>query len=120
LVIKVSLFAGSVGFLVLLAANTYTTILLATGFFILTKTLLRPTSFALLSKQSTVGQGTIMGLSNSFMSLGRIIGPIWAGFIFEVNLNYPYMSGSLFMFIGFIISLFCLKQQKEVICLGER
>ena len=117
-VIKASLIAGSVGFLVLLAANTYITILLATGFFILSKTLLRPASFALISKQVTGGQGAAMGLSNSFMSLGRIIGPIWAGFIFDVNINYPYLSGSLFMLVGFIISLIWLKQPKEIAGIG--
>ena len=117
-VIKASLIAGSVGFLVLLAVNTYITILLATGFFILSKTLLRPASFALISKQVTGGQGAAMGLSNSFMSLGRIIGPIWAGFIFDVNINYPYLSGSLFMLVGFIISLIWLKQPKEIAGIG--
>jgi DHA1 family multidrug resistance protein-like MFS transporter len=104
-VIKASLLAGSVGFAVLLLANTYVTILLATGFFILSKTLLRPAAFSLISKRTTAGQGVAMGLSNSFMSLGRIAGPIWAGAIFDVNFNYPYLSGSVIMFIGFLISL---------------
>ena len=89
----------------LLWADTYITILLATGFFILSKTLLRPAAFALISKQDSLGQGAAMGLSNSFMSLGRIIGPIWAGFIFDVNPNYPYLSGAIFMFVGFLLSL---------------
>jgi len=105
LVIKGSLLAGSIGFLVLLWADTYLTILLATAFFILSKTLLRPAAFALISKQATVGQGAAMGLSNSFMSLGRIVGPIWAGFIFDINLNFPYLSGSVLMLVGFILSL---------------
>ncbi len=112
LVIKFSLVAGSIGFLVLLWANTYMTILLTTAAFILSKTLLRPASFALISKQATVGHGTAMGLSNSFMSLGRVIGPIWAGFIFDVNPNYPYLSGSVFMFIGFLISLVWLREPR--------
>ena len=111
LVIKGSLLAGSVGFLVLLWADTYLTILLATAFFILSKTLLRPAAFALISKQAAVGQGTAMGLSNSFMSLGRIIGPIWAGFIFDVNLNYPYLSGAIFMLVGFVLSLRWMKSK---------
>ena len=104
-VIKASALAGSVGFLVLLLANSYVTILLATGFFILSKTLLRPAAFALISRRSTAGHGAAMGLSNSFMSLGRIAGPIWAGFIFDVDVNYPYLSGSLIMFIGFLASM---------------
>jgi DHA1 family multidrug resistance protein-like MFS transporter len=120
-VIKASALAGSVGFLVLLLADTYVTILLATGFFILSKTLLRPAAFSLISKRATpstssghrVGQGVAMGLSNSFMSLGRIAGPIWAGFIFDVNVDYPYLSGSALMFVGFLISLAWVSQGKE-------
>jgi len=104
-VIKTSLFAGSVGFLVLLLANTYPTILLATGFFILSKTFLRPAVFSLTSKRATIGQGAVMGLSNSFMSLGRIVGPLWAGFIFDVNFDYPYLSGAAILFTGFLIGL---------------
>lgn len=111
-VIKVSALLGSVGFLVLLAANTYVTILLATGFFILSKTLLRPAAFALISKRSAAGQGAAMGLSSSFMSLGRIAGPIWAGFIFDVNVNYPYLSGAVIMFIGFLASLVWVAQTR--------
>jgi DHA1 family multidrug resistance protein-like MFS transporter len=133
-VIKASLLAGSIGFVVLVLANTYATILLATGFFILSKTLLRPAAFSLISKRATpstrrlrsprprsgqagqagsghrVGQGMAMGLSNSFMSLGRIAGPIWAGFIFDVNVNYPYLSGAAIMFVGFLISLVWISQ----------
>lgn len=104
-VIKASLLAGSAGFVVLLLANTYMTILLATAFFILSKTLLRPALLSLTSKRAVAGQGVSMGLSNSFMSLGRILGPIWAGWIFDVNFNYPYLTGSLILFLGFLISL---------------
>jgi DHA1 family multidrug resistance protein-like MFS transporter len=109
-VIKVSALAGSIGFIVLLLADTYVTILLATGFFILSKTLLRPAAFSLISKRAVGGQGVAMGLSNSFMSLGRIAGPVWAGFIFDVNVDYPYLSGSAFMFVGFLMSLLWVSQ----------
>jgi DHA1 family multidrug resistance protein-like MFS transporter len=112
-VIRGSLIAGSVGFLVLLLANTYATILLATGFFILSKTLLRPAALALISKRTSRGTGAVMGLSNSFISLGRILGPIWAGFVFDVNVDYPYLSGSVVMFIGFLISLLWVKESRE-------
>ena len=115
-VIKASALAGSVGFLVLLAANTYITILLATGFFILSKTLLRPAAFALISKRSAGSQGAAMGLSNSFMSLGRIAGPVWAGFVFDVNVNYPYLSGAAIMFVGFLVSLIWVSQPKISTC----
>ncbi len=47
-----------------------------------------------------------MGVSNSFVSLGRIVGPVWAGLVFDVQADYPYLSGSLIMLVGFVVSLF--------------
>ena len=111
-IIKVSLVASSVAFLVLLLARTYPGVLAATGVFILSKTLLRTVIISLTSKRTMLGQGTAMGLSNSFMNLGRVVGPIWAGFIFDVNVTYPYLSGAAIMFLGFIISLIWISQPK--------
>ena len=54
-----------------------------------------------------------MGLSNSFISLGRILGPIWAGFVFDIHVDYPYLSGSIIMFIGFLMSLFWVKEHTK-------
>jgi DHA1 family multidrug resistance protein-like MFS transporter len=109
-VIKTSLLTGSIVFLVLLLANSYTSILLATGFFVLSKTFLCPSVLSLTLQRAIIGQGVAMGLSNSFMSLGRIIGPIWAGFIFGVNFDYPYLSGAAILFIGFLVSLVWVTQ----------
>lgn len=111
LVIKASCLAGSVGFLVLLLAQSYIGLLLATGFFVLSKTFLRPAVLSLTSKRTDMGQGAVMGLSNSFMSLGRTIGPIFAGFIFDININFPYISGAVLMFIGFLVSLVWVSEQ---------
>jgi DHA1 family multidrug resistance protein-like MFS transporter len=112
-IIKVSLVASAAGFVVLLLATTYPGVLLATGVFILSKTLLRTVIIALASKRATTGQGATMGLSNSFMSLGRIVGPLWAGFIFDVNATYPYLSGASIMFVGFMISLVRVSQGRS-------
>jgi DHA1 family multidrug resistance protein-like MFS transporter len=124
-IIKVSLAASSAGFIVLLLAATYPGVLLATGVFILSKTLLRTVIISLASKRAvprqetgaearvgdTMGQGATMGLCNSFLSLGRIVGPIWAGTIFDVNVSYPYLSGAAIMFVGFLISLIWISQR---------
>jgi len=110
-IIKASMLASSVGFVVLLLANSYLTILLATGLFILSKTFLRTALLSLASRRGWAGgQGAVMGLGNSFINLGRIVGPMWAGFIFDVNVSYPYLSGAMVMFVGFLIGLIGVSQ----------
>src|SRR5512134_146551 len=108
-VIKTSLIVGAVGFILLLLANTYATVLFTTGIFTCSITFLRPSIHSLTSKRTTVGQGASMGLSNSFVSLGRVAGPLYAGFVFDLNPNYPYISGALIMCAVFIMSLFWVK-----------
>jgi hypothetical protein len=46
-----------------------------------------------------------MGLSNSFVSLGRIVGPILGGAALDVHLSLPYTSGAAIMLVGFLVSL---------------
>ena len=48
------------------------------------------------------------------MSLGRMVGPSWAGFIFDTNMNYPYWSGSFIMLLGFFLSLGWLKGETRI------
>jgi DHA1 family multidrug resistance protein-like MFS transporter len=50
-----------------------------------------------------------MGLSNSFVSLGRIVGPIMAGIIFDINPNFPYLAGALILCLVFAMSLVWVK-----------
>jgi len=110
-IIKASTLASSMGFLVLLMAHTYAEVLLATGLFILSKTFLRTALLSLASRRATVGQGAAMGLGNSFISLGLIAGPIWAGSVFDLAATYPYISGAVIMALGFAISMVWVAQR---------
>lgn len=111
--IKATLLTNSLGFLVLLLADSYLTVLLTTGIYVLSHALLRPSVQALTSRRAGGGQGAAMGLNSSFMSLGQIAGPIWAGVVFDVNMNYPYLSGAVILFLGFVISLFWVKEEPK-------
>ena len=104
-VIKGALLAGAVTFLLLLLAKSYVTVMLTTGLFVLITAFFRPAVHSLTSQRATVGQGAAMGLSNSFVSLGRVIGPLWAGVVFDLNSSFPYISGAVILFIVFLLSL---------------
>ncbi len=60
-----------------------------------------------------------MGLSNSFVSLGRVAGPLYAGFIFDLNTNYPYISGALILCAVFIMSLIWIKEERPTLDIGK-
>ena len=113
ILIKIFLLTNAVGFLVLLAAYDYRTMLLTTGVYTLSHTLLRPVVQSLTSKCAPSGQGTAMGLNSAFISLGQIAGPLWAGFVFDINPNLPYISGAVILLVGFFISLFTLSSSRQ-------
>lgn len=112
-VIKASLFASIFGFLSMLLAPNLIWALITSGFFVFSNAMLRPGVASLTSKRADIGQGAAMGLSNAFMSLGRIVGPLWAGNALDVNLNFPFLTGALIMLIGFIASLVYLPKEPD-------
>jgi len=109
-VIRGGLLATTAGFALMLLAADYVTILLATAFFGLATALQIPALTSLTSRRATLPQGIMMGLSNSFVSLGRIFGPLLAGYIFDINILLPYLAGILIMLAGFVLSLAALKR----------
>jgi DHA1 family multidrug resistance protein-like MFS transporter len=100
-VINVSMACCALSFVLLLIPRSLIGIMLAVGFHVVSNSLLRPCVSSLISKQAAGGQGAAMGLNNSFMSLGRISGPICAGLLFDINTNLPYISGALVLAAGF-------------------
>ena len=108
-VIKISLIGSAVGFGVMLLATNDLSVYLTVGFFIFTNAMLRPSISAIISREATTGQGIAMGLNNSFMSLGRIIGPLWAGTMFDINIIFPYLTGMVVLAVLFAFSLKWLK-----------
>jgi len=110
-IIRISMLGTALGFLLMLLANNLTTVLLTTSFFVLFNALLRPSVSSLTSKWAGDRQGMAMGLNNSFMSLGRIVGPIWAGMVFDIRLTLPYFSGAVIMLVGFLVGMMWLKER---------
>lgn len=119
-VIKVAMLASAVGFGLLLLASSYLTLLLATAFFGLTIALQVPALTSITSKRATIPQGAAMGLSNSFVSLGRIVGPLGSGFLFDINFLLPYLGGAAFMSLGFIVSLATLRGARVELAAAEK
>jgi len=113
-VIRAAMLGTAAGFLLMLLAEDFPSILFTTSLFVFSNSLLRPSVSSLTSKWSQDRQGMAMGLNNSFMSLGRIFGPVWAGMVFDIRIFMPYISGSVIMTIGFLVSLLWLKEKNPI------
>ncbi len=117
-VIRGGLLATAVGFGWMLLVDSYWMILLSTAFFGLATALQIPALTSLTSRRASLPQGIVMGLSNSFVSLGRIFGPLLAGYIFDINILLPYLAGIAIMAAGFGLSLVTLKRAPEPVRMG--
>ena len=72
--------------------------------------LLQPSVTSLISRRAgPADQGAVMGLNNSFQSLGRGTGPLWAGMAFDIHPTLSFWSGALVQLIAFISALRLLK-----------
>jgi DHA1 family multidrug resistance protein-like MFS transporter len=111
--IRGSLIASAAGFLFMIQANSLPVVIAAVCFFIVSNAMLNPANSSLISKRTEGRQGLVMGLNNSYQSLGRIIGPAWAGLVYDLNMNFPYWSGTVIFLIGFALSLLLLSQEPQ-------
>lgn len=94
-------FSGSaIGFALILTAGNLTTIILAISFFMLMNSLLKPTALAFISRRAGGSQGQAMGIAESYMSLGRIAGPLWGGTALDFNLVLPFFSGTIIFLLA--------------------
>ena len=109
--IKIGLLGGAVGFVLVAFAVDYITTLLALGFFILALALIGPPLNSYISNFAGEHQGMVMGLNSAFTSLGRVVGPLWGGYIYDINIEYPFFSGAATLLLGLLVSLFGLRKQ---------
>jgi len=50
-----------------------------------------------------------MGLSGTVQNLGKVIGPLSAGYFYEVNIEYPYISGGVVSILGLIVGVLWMR-----------
>ncbi|KIL45593.1 tetracycline resistance MFS efflux pump [Jeotgalibacillus soli] len=101
-VVTIAMVISAFGFVIMTLAANFTMVIITTGIFFIGNSLLRPSLNALISKLAGPRQGMVMGLNNSFLSLGNVAGPILAGTLFLWNIHIPYLFGASIMIIGLI------------------
>ncbi len=101
--IQWGLLGGAFGFVAMLIASDFYSTLLASLAFSGALALVGPALNAHVSALAGERQGAIMGLNSAATSLGRVIGPLWAGYLYDLNIGYPYVSGALALGLSWIL-----------------
>jgi MFS transporter, DHA1 family, tetracycline resistance protein len=58
-------------------------------------------------------QGGILGLASSLSSLGRVVGPAWGGYLYDIyGMRTPYFSAATLMMVAFAVSFVGLRSKR--------
>ncbi|QUG40928.1 MFS transporter [Psychrobacillus sp. INOP01] len=114
-VILVNLVVAAIAFLLFFIVDGFALVLLVASIFSTATTLIRPAVNTVISKLAGNEQGFAAGMNNAYMSLGSMIGPALAGMFFDININYPFIVGSIILLGSWAITLIWIKRKKPVL-----
>ncbi|MCK1996335.1 MFS transporter [Psychrobacillus psychrodurans] len=114
-VILVNLVVAAIAFLLFFVVDGFALVLVVASIFSTATTLIRPAVNTVISKLAGNEQGFAAGMNNAYMSLGSMIGPALAGMFFDININYPFIVGSVILLASWAITLVWIKRKKPVV-----
>lgn len=94
-----AMLGSALGFLALLAADRIAWIWVASAVFGLSSNMLRPLISTLVTRTADEGKGAVVGVQQSFDSLGRILGPVIGGALYERDTGLPYLLGAAVLLV---------------------
>ncbi|WP_310551239.1 MFS transporter [Paenibacillus glufosinatiresistens] len=104
-VITVCLLFAGIFILLTLLVSAFWMIFAVTFIVFLAIDIMRPAVGTQMSRLARDQQGYVAGLNSAFTSLGNIAGPIVAGYLFDFNLNLPYVLSGLVLLGCCVLSL---------------
>ncbi|OUM84680.1 MAG: multidrug transporter [Bacillus thermozeamaize] len=110
-VVNGSLAFTAISYLFILFARGFWSVLVVTLLTFLATSILRPAINTLLSKMAGDEQGYVAGMNNAYMSIGNVLGPAVAGFLYDVNMSWPFLVGSAVFALCFGVSVLWTRQQ---------
>ena len=93
------------GFLLSLVAGSYAAFFGVSLVIFLAMAILRPVLNILISKMAQGEVGFAMGMNTAYMSLGNVLGPLSAGLLFDLNINYPFILGLALLIVTLTIAI---------------
>ncbi|WHI60544.1 multidrug efflux MFS transporter NorA [Mammaliicoccus lentus] len=108
--IRLTLFSLIYSVIVLFAfifASSYLSVMLVSFIIFIGFDLIRPSMTNYFSKLAGKNQGTAGGLNSAATSVGNLVGPLVAGVVFDIDINFPmYVAIGFFVFAAVILGFY--------------
>ncbi|WP_144509432.1 MFS transporter [Bacillus sp. FJAT-22090] len=114
-VILVSLVGAALSLLAFFLVDGFALVLVIATLFSTATTLIRPAVNTVVSKLAGNEQGFAAGMNNAYMSLGNMVGPALAGMFFDININFPFVIGSIILLCSGIITIIWIRKRNPII-----
>jgi len=87
------------------STGSFALLLLSAPYLSIGTSILNPSKSSLLSQSVPANmQGTILGINQSFASMGRVLGPATAGLMFEYSINLPFYAAGILILPALFLS----------------
>jgi MFS family permease len=104
--IKYGLLLSAIGYVLTVYSWNLITLIIFVNIATIGNAFCRPCLASIISKRTEYEEGVTMGTMQSMDSLGRILGPIFGGFVFSIHYFLPYVSGGGFNLLFLLIFMF--------------
>lgn len=112
-IIHASLTTAALFILATVFVSSYVAIMVVTSIVFFACDILRPAVTSLLSKMARDNQGFVAGMNSTYTSLGIIAGPAIGGYLFDMNINTPYIFASIVLLAALMISVIWSRKVKQ-------
>ncbi len=98
------------------SAHSLTVLIILVTMLAVGSALVTPPLTSLISKHAgTAEYGSVLGVSRSFSSLARVVGPFWGGFILgTVGISWPFYTGAIMLLFSLTLAWRVPRLQREM------
>lgn len=118
-VMQIGLVLSAIGFIIITVGGNLVLATAGLAIFGAGNGMIRPCVTSLITQKTTVGKGAATGLASSMDSLGRIIGPLLATSLFEIESTLPFITGAVFSLIAIVVLYKYMVADRQELKLNE-
>lgn len=115
LIIKIS-FIGSFFCLLVLSMNLlFIPFVFVIFIYLIFSSVITPMITGIISQRTKdEDQGLVLGLNQSYVSFGQIVGPLSAGLVSRISVSAIFVFAAIFMYVGFLFMQFSRRESRQV------